>query len=145
MGVLSDIFAIPPAEVPNLSAEILPFKTYKVLDSKGIDTIKLATLRTILMGNDLNDIKAVVARQPDMILDGGEDGPWFFEISGDVVTAIATADAKQLAQTVNAWFATEEFNHLWIRADFDKWFADFTRLLVHAHNTNQRVILWMSL
>ena len=146
MGVLSDFFTIPRAELPTLSPTVTPAEKYAVLDSKGIDTVKLATLHTILLGEDLNDIDAVVARQPPMILDGGNDGPWFFQIPADLIQELAAASPADLARIANTWFATEEFQlDRWPRSLFDQWFADFLALIRKTRQNNLLLILWMCL
>lgn len=146
MSVLSDIFV---ASANDLTAELAdqgPAGRFKTLASNDIDTVKLATLHAILVGDDLSDIDAVLKRGSRAIEVGSRESSWLFEVLPDLTSRIEALEPSQLKVVKAAWLETEEWqNDAWPTEEFDKWFDEFRQFTRESRQTGKMLMLWMSL
>jgi hypothetical protein len=146
MGITADIFA---ARRQNLSPALLssgPQPPLASLSSKGVDTIKMATLATIFQNEDLKNVKAVVARQPPVALEAGDDGPWIFAIPDQVTQRLAALDDAARAEIAEKWASTDEWRlSRWPRPEYDRWFNELCDLARAATRVQLSLWLWMCL
>ncbi|HVU63672.1 MAG TPA: hypothetical protein VHC70_06835 [Phycisphaerales bacterium] len=145
MGVLTDIFVADRSLLASV-LEAGPRPPLPVLDSKGVDTVKMATLATVLEGGDLDDIPAVLDRSPSMQMEAGDDGPWIFAVPDPVVSGLASMDAARRRDVASRWAQTEE----WRMADwpvdlYNDWFNALADLAKVAVERGSHLWMWMCL
>ena len=144
MGILTDFFAATRAEVEAFDFGDLPRERFPTLELKGLDPVKMATLHTLLVGADLDDVEAVVARIPEPIHeeDGGE--LVVFQLADAVVRGLADLDDNGAARIAERWVATEEFKmDRWTREDVDWVLTELRTFMEDAVRAGREVYLWV--
>ncbi|MCG3181932.1 MAG: hypothetical protein BIFFINMI_04378 [Phycisphaerae bacterium] len=143
MGVLTDFIVANRAEAQRVFESSCPSTDFAGLDAKGIDTVKLGTLHAILTGTQFDPTFI-----SDTLVDGGEDGPWVFEVPMDLVQRLGKLDAQQLQTVGVKWAATEEFS-----GKFDNWpseavlavLQEISALCKRAVQEGKALLMWMCL
>jgi hypothetical protein len=140
MGVLTEVIVARREDAP---AILMASEAFLRLDTKGLDHVKLAKLRGVLSGGGF-DLDWVAGMR--CVADGGDEGPWVYEMPADLVEALAKLDATRTRTAVAAWMKTEE-----VRAA--RWSQEQTRTLLEslgdfarkARGEGATLLLWMSL
>src|SRR3954454_21236831 len=102
---LSDAFVSDPEAVKTITAEILPFRDLAGADVKPVDTVKLAQLQALLTGRTFAD----VFPEFPMVHEVSDDGPWVFECSPSLRTALAAFTEAELVSVAHRWSQIREF------------------------------------
>ncbi|XVJ59589.1 MAG: hypothetical protein HEQ23_09355 [Tepidisphaera sp.] len=145
MGLLSDFF-FAPAQAPD--SDILehgPKPPLPRFESKSLTGLELATLHTILLGESLADIEAVVSRSPDPIAHASEEGPWLFPIDDQLIELLRKVPASERPALADAWGRTEEMKVPPGDPDFQAWFASLCTFLTQPRPASDRCWLWVCL
>jgi hypothetical protein len=111
MGILSDFFFATPADVASFDInEGTPAEHFPALQLKGIFGLNVATLDTILLGEPLDDIDAVVARVPRLVRvhDDPETGIGIERLDTGLVDRLAALEPSSYARVAARWAATDE-------------------------------------
>jgi hypothetical protein len=141
VGVLSDIVVADESQAEAILSMSVPSQELPGADVKGIDTIKLATLESILTGQPYEQVES-----HDPVAGDSDGGPWVFAVRPSLVSALATASDTQLSAAATEWSATEEFQlDAWPLDAVRSVLAELTRVSKLATNERKRVFLWMSL
>lgn len=141
MGVLSDIVVAGHSDADAILAMDVPSEQLPGADVKGIDTIKLATLESILTGQPYEAVET-----HDPVASASDDGPWVFALRPTLVAALADASDPVLATTATAWAETEEFQlDGWPLEVVSSVLEDLRRLAKLATADDKQLFLWMSL
>ena len=143
MGVLTDIVAVDRRLSRRVFKSACPAREFDGLDARGIDQVKLGTLRAVLTGGEYDP-----SFMSGSLHSGGEDGPWVFEVPEDLVRRLAALTAGQLAAAGTKWAAAEEFS-----PEYADWPAEAVQqvltalagLCKRAVRENKPVLMWMSL
>src|SRR5262249_61963935 len=104
MGVLTDFVVAERGDAQRVCDSVCRSRDFSGLDAKGIDTVKLGKLHAILRGGELD------SSIHKSFCDGGEDGPWVFEVPPDLVRRLAEFSPSDLAEASRKWAAIEEFS-----------------------------------
>jgi hypothetical protein len=120
-----------------------PAAQWPTLETKGVDTVKLATLVSAITGQ--SDTAAIRRR---CTFAGGDEeiGPWVFKLPPDIVDCIAKLPSENVETVAAKWAATEEMQS-------DRWSAiDVAALVVQlqqhankAKTADATMFLWVSL
>jgi hypothetical protein len=145
MGVLTDLVIGEKSDAQRVCDSNCPSEEFSGLDAKGIDSVKLGTLYEILTDTKLGDSSFMSG---DILVSGGEEGPWVMEVPPDLVKQLAALNAKQLAEVAKKWSKTEEFS-----PKYDNWppemvhevLQEIAKLCVKAVAARKGVLMWMSL
>ena len=145
MGVLSDLIIADSADAMEINrAGGAHSSRWPVLESKGIDTIKLGTLATILLG--AADDGSYMGDTSSLLDQLSDEGPWVFLVPRELVTAIAKLSPSQNDAIARRWGETEEFQlEGWPIDEIQEYLAE---LVAHCQKTKQQekdLLLWMSL
>jgi len=84
----------------------------------------------------------------DSLCDGGEDGPWVFEVPPDLVQRLASLAPHQLAEASVKWAATDEFSprySKWPTEAVQQVLSNLTALCKQAVGDGKAVLMWMCL
>ncbi len=143
MGILTD-FVIADVGYGNVVGEsVNPSEHWPTLQSKGVETIKLATLFCAITGREYhNDIQASL----ELVGGDKDEGPWVFEVPAEMLEAIARVDPLQIQRVASEWASTEELK-------MDRWSVDdaaefIQELSAHARKAGdsaKSLYLWLSL
>jgi hypothetical protein len=142
MGVLSDLVVANEADAESVARAQVPSQKFGGIDIKGIDSVKFATLHSILTGRRFEEL--IPSYEPAFIV--SDDGPWVFRLPGELVDRLATLTDSERQSVADRWAATEEF-------ELDGWEAPMVaetleEICVQAANAaaSQRALfLWMCL
>ena len=140
---LTDLVAADRLEAQRVCDAVCPSQEFGGLAAKGIDTVKLGTLYAVLTGGELDPTFI-----SESLCDGGEDGPWVFEVPPDLVQRLAGLTSQQLADVGAKWAVTEEFS-----PKYDNWptevvqelLVDIAKLCKKAVDEGKTVLMWMCL
>ncbi len=144
LAILTDFFAATRAEVEAFDFAEMPQEHFPTVQFKGLDPVKMATLHTLLIGADIHDVEAVVARMPEPLHeeDGGE--LVVFALPDAVVRGLADLDDNGAARLAERWIATEEFKmEGWTRADMDPVLSELRTFMEDAVRSAREVFLWV--
>ena len=121
-----------------------PGSAVPVLHSNGLDPVKVATLAAILAGQDPDETDPDDLPLPDEVHAGGEDGPWVYRLSDDVLRRLA--DGTDHAAAARRWQETEEWQaEGWPEEVYFRWFGSLVQLARTARGAGRSLFLWMSL
>jgi hypothetical protein len=109
MGVLSQLVVARVDEVAALlAANRSHASKWGMVDVTGLDTIMLGTLSHILAGKSLDDSDAIANFIAEPIAQGGEDGPWVYEIPQSLQDALVNFPNEREEKILEKWAQTEE-------------------------------------
>lgn len=75
----------------------------------GLDIVKMATLATICLDEDLSDTEKVVARCPEIVAESTAGDAWIFPFPAETAQALAGLDSRGREKAALAWGETEEW------------------------------------
>ena len=144
MGVLTDIVIADRTDAERVGRSPCPYTTFDGIDAKGIDTVKLGTLSGILTNSPFDP--DFIAN--DCLFQGGDEGPWVFEVPSTFVRHLASLISKELLHTGTRWAASEElsprYDH-WPAEDVHEVLGRLVALARRAVEAKKSVLIWMSL
>jgi hypothetical protein len=147
MGIITDFVVAETAEAKAVLAEAAPTKRWAGVEAKGIETIKLSTLKFILDGKSL-DVNSVVAYHSGIkeLASRGADGPWVFLVPPELTRQLASLSANDVARVAAAWHKTEEFQlDRWPQSDVQALLVELRQLAERAEKSHRPLLLFMSL
>ena len=122
----------------------MPQEHFPTLQFKGLDPVKMATLHTLLIGADIDDVEAVVARIPEPIHEEDGGDLVVFALPDAVVRGLADLDDNGTARLAERWVTTEEFKmEGWTRADIDPVLSELRTFMDEAVRVERDVFLWV--
>src|SRR4051812_995105 len=104
MGVLTDFVVADRRDAQRVCASNNPAREFDGVDAKGIDTVKLGMLDAVLTGREFDP------SIHQCLCDGGEEGPWVFEVPPGLVQQLAGLTPHQLTEAGTKWAAVEVFS-----------------------------------
>lgn len=144
VAILTDFFAARRDEVETYDFTEMPRERFPTLQTKGLDPVKMATLHTLLIGEDIHDVESVVARIPEPIHEDDDGDLVVFALPDAIVRGLADLDDNGAARLAERWVATEEFKmEGWTRADIDPVLAELRTFMEEAVRTERDVYLWV--
>jgi len=145
MGVLSDLIIAHRSEAAEINrARGAHLQRWPVLESKGIDTIKLGSLASILLGVP-ND-GSFIGGNTSILDQPSRQGPWIILVPPELVQAIAELPASHVDEVAEQWGESEEFrlDH-WSVEVAREYFGDLAAHCQRAKREGKDLLLWMSL
>ncbi len=142
MGVLTDFVVADRGDARRVCDSPNPSREFGGLDGKGIDTVKLGTLHALLKGGEFDPAIH------DSVCEGGEEGPWVFEVPPDLVRRLAGMTPTRLTEAGKKWAATDEFSPRydnWPAERVQEQLADLAGICRRAAGEGKAVLMWMSL
>ena len=138
MGILTDLVAATDADVERIARSQVPSQQFSGVDIKGIDTVKLGTLHSLLTGDDFEALLS----QYDPVFEVSEDGPWVSRIPPALQSRLASMDATEMRRVADLWAATEEFKlDEWQPADVARVLESICTLATRADAAGQTLFL----
>lgn len=139
MGILTDILIADHGEAEQLAAALNPTETWEGIDAKGLDSVKLGVLYSLLSGCEVEETYAMFA-----MLEGEEEGPWVQAMPADfprLLTSMTDQDA-----IAREWAQAEEFAlDGWAPEAVADVLSQLERLAARAQELDRPLVLWMSL
>lgn len=120
---------------------------WPTLEAKGVDQVKLASLRFILKGLPPDDEQVIeYMKSFEALVDGGEKGPWIDALPEDLVHLLATMPGSDLPKVAGAWANIEEAKlDRWVADDVEKRLGELAALAATAVAQGKRLLLWICL
>lgn len=143
MGVLTDFVLANRADVAQVGDSACPYTQFDGIDAKGIDTVRLATLDSILTSTPYDP-----SFMANDCLFQGDEGPWVFEVPPVFVKRLASLTAEELIRAGTLWAATEEFSPQfgnWPPDAVHEMLARLVALSRRAVEARKSVLMWTSL
>ena len=143
MGVLTDLFIATDSQMQQLGDHDIPLHMYPVIDIKGVDHIKLATLQCLVMGRAY-DISII--DEFDLVHERSEDGPWVYGLPEPLVDGLVALDIHEISQVAEAWAATDEVRlDNWPRSAVEAVLRRIVELVKQAQVEGKEVFMWICL
>ena len=145
MGVLSELIIAHRSEAADINrARGAHLQRWPVLESKGIDSTKLGSLASILLGVP-ND-GSFIGGNTSILDQPSPEGPWVILVPPELVQAIAELPASQVHEVAEQWAQNEEFRlDRWSVEDVRDYFGELVSHCQKARRESKDVLLWMSL
>jgi len=148
MGVLSELVIALKSEAPLVAHSDNPSRTWQGIYCKGLDQINLASLWSILEGDEIQ-VDSVVARSEriELASEVTEDGPWVFAIPNelrDVLAELAAEDTDKIQAVARTWWGTDELRD-WDSSDVAALLQDVIDLADGAKLEGKDLLLWVCL
>lgn len=147
MGIITDFVVADIAEAKAVLIEDVPTKRWLGVEAKGIETIKLSTLKFILDGKPL-DVESVVLYHSAIkeLATSGQEGPWVFLIPPELTKQLASLSDDEVRRVASAWHQTEEFQmDRWSQSDVHEVLSELHQLANRAEQSYRSVLLFVSL
>lgn len=142
MGVLSDLVVANEGDAEAIANSSVPSKEFNGIDVKGIDSIKLNTLHSILTGRSYEEL--IPSYEPVLML--SDDGPWVFALPHELTASLAALNSQELQAAAKKWAQTEEFVlDRWQVCDVVDVLGPICGEASKAVSSKQTLFLWMSL
>lgn len=139
MGILTNIVAADPEDVAAIGESLQPLEEWSGIERRDIDTAKIATLHTLLTGDDMD--QALYLYEP--VYAGGE-GALVLRIADDVVDKLASLDEDALSHVAEELSATEEFElEQWDTDEVEDMVMELAELAQLAQSQEQSLFVWM--
>jgi hypothetical protein len=106
MGVLTDFVVADPSDGERVAKSPCASREFDGLDAKGIDTVKLGKLYSILTGDPFDPS---FPTNSGLRFEGSEDGPWVFQVPPDMVERLAGLGASETESVARQWAQIQEF------------------------------------
>lgn len=142
MGVLIDLIVVDSSCAEDIALSDSPAAEFEGLEAKGIDPVKLCTLKSILMekpydGTWISDFE---------LLAGDEsEGPWVTGVPSDLVAALCSLSEQNIAGVSAKWHETEEFAlDGWDLGDVETALRGIWQLALRARLEQKPMLMWMS-
>lgn len=143
MGVLTDFVVVKRDDAQRVCQSLNPSKEFAGIDAKGIDTVRLGTLYSILTGTTFNPVFMA-----DPICQGSDDGPWVLEVPNELMRMLAGLGANDLQSVGSRWAATEEFALKyggWPPEAVHRFLQELAAMCSQALSEDKAVLMWMCL
>lgn len=143
--MLTDLIVATIEEAPAILRSQGHASIWPTLEAKGIDQVKLASLRFILRGEPPEDHAVIqYMKSFDAQADGGDEGPWIDSLPEDLVGLLATIAASDIPNLAAAWANTDEAKlDRWVAADVESLLAELSAFAAGAVAQGKRVLLWV--
>jgi hypothetical protein len=143
VGVLTDLILATEEELAALDPDELPIQVLPGLDVKGTGLIELATLHSIITGKPFDPGLEAFPAVSD---DNGEDGPWVFRCSPELIAGLAAADHDELARVAEEWAKTDEIQQArWEADELEQRLREMQEFARRAETAGKPVHIWTSL
>jgi hypothetical protein len=140
MGLLVNIVTADEDEIEAVGASQHPVDEWSGIEVRDIDTLKLATLHCLLIGDDFEE--ALGAYEP--VYAGDEDGALVLRIPDEVAEKLAGFDEDALEQIGEELAATEEFEiNGWPLEEVQGLVVQLGELAQLAESQGQIMLVWM--
>ena len=140
MGALTDFVVADRGDARRVCDSPNPSREFGGLDGKGIDTVKLGLLHALLRGGEFDPAIH------DSLCDGGEGGPWVFEVPPDLVQRLAGFTPAELEEAGRKWAAAEVFSRRydnWPTERVQQQLGELAALCRRAAGAGKPVLMWM--
>jgi hypothetical protein len=104
MGTFSFVVLAEVSDAEALANSSSPLEQFSGYGEKALDPGRWARLAALL-GFDQAATSRMANTTP--LADGGDDGPWVFEVPGDLLERVAQLDVAQAATTAQSWVAAD--------------------------------------
>ena len=139
MGILTNIVAADKDEVAAIGESLQPLEEWSGIERRDIDTAKIATLHSLLTGDDLD--QALYLYEP---IYAGMEGALVLRIADDVVEKLAALDEDALSRAAEELSATEEFElEQWDADEVEDMVMELAELAQLAQSQEQVLFVWM--
>ncbi len=147
MGVLSDIIIAGRDEAAAINETLGGHhRRWDTLISKGIDTVKIGTLSTIINGPSPGATEVACRLADNALFEVSEDGPWVFLVPPNLVSGLAALDGETERRVAGEWAATDEFRlSRWPPGDVGSYLHDLVDFARRAVAEKKDLLLWTSL
>lgn len=112
MGILTNIVAAEEDEFAAIGESLQPLDEWSGIEYRGIDAPKIATLHSLLTGEDLE--QAFYLYEPVYV---SVEGAMVLRVADEMLDKLVTLDEEGLDRIAEELAATEEFEH-------EQWDAD---------------------
>jgi len=146
--MLTDLIIATPEEAAAILNVPGHASVWPTLEAKGLDPVKLATLRFILMKAEPADASKVAAyvKTFEALADEGEAGPWLRAVPEDLGHLLAQLPASDIPAVAAAWARTEELKlDGWHAADAEPFLGELSVFAAGAAAQGKRLLLWLCL
>lgn len=145
--MLTDLIVATLEEAPVILNSQGHANIWPTLEAKGMDQVKLASLRFILKGEPPEDNLVIeYMKSFEAQADGGEEGPWIAAIPEDLVHLLAMISASDTSTLATAWANTEEAKlDRWQAADVEPFLGELSAFAAGAVAQGKRLLLWVCL
>ena len=107
MGVETEFIVAHSSDANAVLAASVPSEVFPGFDAKGVDSVMVATLRSLLTGAPCDE---QWAEHPPVLAEGGPDGPWVHPLPDDMVVALARLSSDERRRASSEWARTEELS-----------------------------------
>jgi hypothetical protein len=143
MSLLADFFIASPEDLKDVDPTTLADK-FPTVQTKRVDTVKLATLSAILVRRDNDETMPGV--EVGMVQEFGDDGPWLLKLDPGIMNALAGLEPQQVDAYATEWARTEEWQKDQGTPDeLALLLRDLSRLAARAVSVRKDVYLLISL
>lgn len=143
MGMFTDFVIAADSEAAAIGESVRPADHWPTLESKGVETIKLATLHGLVTNTPYsNDIQAAFA----FVAGNEEDGPWVFKFPKDVQDALADIDEADIPALAARWAVTDEMHtDGWTEEEAARFIVELRAHARAAMRAGHSIFLWLTL
>ena len=139
MEFVTRIVAAEEEEYPDIGESANPLEEWSGIDASGLDTVKIATLHSMLTGDLLQD--SLDRYEPIYV---AESETIVLRMADELLEILATIDEGVLESVAAELAATEEFeNELWDVESVLAQLQAFVELAQLAESQGQMLFVWM--
>jgi hypothetical protein len=139
VGILTNIVAAEEGEFVAIGESLRPLDEWSGIERRGIDTAKIATLHSLLTGDELE--MAFGAYEPVYV--GGE-GAIVLRLADELTERLAALDEEALELVAGELAATEEYEmEEWDAEDVQAMVMDLADLARLADSQGQVLFVWI--
>jgi hypothetical protein len=146
MGVLTDFVVASVSDAQRVGeSSSCPSRDFDGLDAKGIDTVKLGSLYSVLTGEPTDP---GLSGRCTLLFMASDEGPWVMQVPEDLVKLLAELAPKELGSVAAAWAQTEEFSPAyenWPVTLVQEVLEGIAELCRQAVAEGKAVLMWMCL
>ncbi len=142
MGLLTDFVIAKDSDVDLLLSSEDLSKNWQIMQSSGLDPVKIGTLYAILK-NEEYDLKNHDILQK---LDENDEGPWLFKITDDFTTKVANVSSLGIDKVAIKWSETEELKmDDWDVESTSEFLKELEAFSKDAVKVSSKLFLWICL
>jgi len=142
MGVLSDLIVGNETDAEEIVNTPAPSQAFGGVDIKGIDTVKLATLHSIVTDRTPAELRG--AYEPTATASHGE--AWLIPIPAELVSQLAALNSAERRSVAERWSRTDEFQmDQWNPQTIAQALDQICNEATKASSSQRTLFLWMSL
>eukprot|EP01036_Dinobryon_divergens_P057521 gene57521-76794_t len=145
--MLTDFIVATRDDIPAILNSSAHSSIWPTLEAKGVDRIKLASLRFILKGEPPDDGPVIeYLKLFDLYSAKEHDGPWIEAIPSDLVFLLTQISPSGISSAAIAWANTEEARlDRWQASDVASLLRELSALAASALVQNKALLLWVCL